>query len=384
MQKAPTVLHIITSEAWGGLELYVSQLILKLKNEGVEMGVYCLPNSIVGKKLISEGVTIIPAHTRSKFSPTDIKNVTSLIKKEGYSIIHAHTNKDMWLGSWVKLLNPKVKLIYNLYMSVASKNDLIHRFIYSRVDALVSTSEVINKNVEAGYPVKKEIIKLIRYGRDFEEYVQDEAKRKEIRIKWGAIESTKVVATICRIDKTKGVRELIDSFLLLPDEVRSTMQLWIVGDRTIHGKAADGSIVYEAQAEEAYHYLLNVVEKNKISDSVKLIPYQSDLIGYLSAIDIFVLASYNEMYSLAVIDAMLMEKLVIGTNAGGTPEQLGWGSRGVLVEPHNALMLAKGIAHAVTKFEELKELASKSKAWARAEHSWHSTLAKYLNLYRTI
>ena len=381
MAKTPAILHIITSEAWGGLELYVSQLILKLKNEGIEMGVYCLPDSIVGKKLTSEGITIIPAHKRSKFSPRDIKKVSSLINKKGYTIIHAHTNKDMWLGSWVKLINPKVKLIYNLYMSVASKKDFIHRFIYSRVDALVSTSEVINKEVEKQYPVKKEIIKLIRYGRDFEEYVLDETKRKEIRARWGASSSTKVVATICRIDKTKGVRELMDSFLLLPAEVRSTMQLWIVGDKTVQRKLEDGTVIYEPQADEAYHYLQNVVEQNKLSESVKLIPYQKDLIGYLSAIDIFVLASYNEMYSLAVIDAMLMELIVIGTNAGGTSEQLGNGTRGVMVEPHSANAIAEGVANAATHFDELKELAVRAKAWSMAQHSWRATLAKYMDLY---
>jgi hypothetical protein len=159
------------------------------------------------------------------------------------------------------------------------------------------------------------------------------------------------------------------------------MQLWIVGDKTVQRKLEDGTVIYEPQADEAYHYLQNAVEQNKLSESVKLIPYQKDLIGYLSAIDIFVLASYNEMYSLAVIDAMLMELIVIGTNAGGTSEQLGNGTRGVMVEPHSANAIAEGVANAATHFDELKELAVRAKAWSMAQHSWRATLAKYMDLY---
>ena len=47
-----SVLHIITSEATGGLETYALQLISKLEKEGVRTGVYCLRDSIVGQKIV--------------------------------------------------------------------------------------------------------------------------------------------------------------------------------------------------------------------------------------------------------------------------------------------------------------------------------------------
>ncbi len=379
-----SVLHILTSEAIGGLESYALQLISKLEKEGVRTGVYCLRDSIVGQKIVASGLKVYSAHKRSKFSIKDIQQVLAIAKKEKYSIIHAHTNKDMWLGSWVALFNPKIKLIYNLYMSVAAKKDFIHRFIFSRISALVTTSQLINQKVEKHYPIKASIIKLIRYGRDIENYVFDEKKREAIRRQWKASEQTLVVATICRIDKTKGVRELATSFLHLSKENQNKVQLWIIGDKTVHHKETEGTIIYEQQAEEAFQYIQDFIAKNNLGQSVKLIPYQPDLIGYLSALDIFILASYNEMYSLAVIDAMLMQRLVIGTNTGGTPEQLGQGSRGILIEPHYDETIAQGITQAVTQFDALKEKAATARTWALTEHAWDRATQGFIKLYTSL
>jgi glycosyltransferase involved in cell wall biosynthesis len=379
-----SVLHIITSEATGGLETYALQLISKLEKEGVRTGVYCLRDSIVGQKIVASGLKVYPAHKRAKFSARDINQVLEIAKRENYNIIHAHTNKDMWLGSWVALFNPKIKLIYSLYMSVAGKKDFIHRFIFRRVAALVSTSEVINEEVARHYPVDPSVIKLIRYGRDTQEYVFNNEKRMAIRARWNVPDHKLVVGTICRIDKTKGVRELASSFLELSQEDQKKIQLWIIGDRTVHRKEADGTIVYEQQANEAYQFITDFIETNKLHDSIKLIPYQADLIGCLSALDIFVLASYNEMYSLAVIDAMLMERLIIGTNAGGTAEQIGKNERGILVAPGSAEALADGIAEAVSHFQEYNQRAIDARKWALAQHAWHAALANFKKLYNEL
>jgi D-inositol-3-phosphate glycosyltransferase len=379
-----SVLHIITSEATGGLETYALQLISKLEKEGVRTGVYCLRDSILGQKIMASGLKVYPAHKRSKFSAKDIKQVLAIVKRENYDIIQAHTNKDMWLGSWVALFNPKRKLIYSLYMSVVGKKDFIHRFIFSRVTALVTTSEVINGEVALHYPIDPSVIKLIRYGRDTEEYIFNQKKRVSIRSTWNAPEDKLVVGTICRIDKTKGVRELASSFLELSKESQNKIQIWIIGDRTVHHKEPNGTVVYEQQANEAFQFITNFIETNNLHDSIKLIPYQADLIGYLSALDIFVLASYNEMYSLAVIDAMLMERLVIGTNAGGTSEQIGKNERGILVAPFSVDSIADGIAEAVSRFKEYNPRATDARKWALKGHSWQSAIDKFIELYKEL
>jgi hypothetical protein len=249
---------------------------------------------------------------------------------------------------------------------------------------LVSTSEVINSEVARHYPIDPSVIKLIRYGRDTQEYVFNNEKRNFIRSTWNAPSDKLVVGTICRIDKTKGVRELASSFLKLSPENQNKIQLWFIGDRTVHYKEADGTIVYEQQANEAFQFIADFIETNKLQDSIKLIPYQPDLIGYLSALDIFVLASYNEMYSLAVIDAMLMERLVIGTNAGGTTEQIGKNERGILVEPNSPEAIADGVTQAITHFNEYNQRAKDAHAWAVAQHDWNTALAKFKRLYQEL
>ena len=149
-------------------------------------------------------------------------------------------------------------------------------------------------------------------------------------------------------------------------------------------KDENGTIIFEKEAEETNNYLINFIQKNNLGGQIKLIPYQPDMVSYLSALDIFVLASYNEMYSLAVLDAMLLGLPVISTDKGGTPEQLGYGERGFLAEPKNAKSLAEKITYCLRNPEETKMKAEMGKLWTTSEHDWKNVLIQYANLYAEV
>jgi glycosyltransferase involved in cell wall biosynthesis len=138
--------------------------------------------------------------------------------------------------------------------------------------------------------------------------------------------------------------------------------------------------VYEPQAQETFDWLKDFAQKNEVEGRLQLIPFQKDTLPYLAAMDIFVLGTYKETYSLAVIDAMLMGLPLIGTNTGGTPEQLGQ-DRGILVEPQSA----QSIADAIVRYVEQPELRARhgenGKVWAQREHSWENKLGKLAGLY---
>jgi len=108
------------------------------------------------------------------------------------------------------------------------------------------------------------------------------------------------------------------------------------------------------------------------------------MISFLGSLDIFVLASYNEMYSLAVLDAMLINLPVISTDKGGTPEQLGFGERGFLVEPKSAKALADQIFYCVNNLNETKEKAKMGFTWTRAQHNWKNVIQQYVDLYNEV
>ncbi|MNY65380.1 GDP-mannose-dependent alpha-(1-6)-phosphatidylinositol monomannoside mannosyltransferase [compost metagenome] len=81
---------------------------------------------------------------------------------------------------------------------------------------------------------------------------------------------------------------------------------------------------------------------------------------------------------------MLMEKPVIGTNAGGTPEQIGKNERGALVEPHSSLSIAEGIRHYLKNPSLIESQGKIARKWVLAQHSWELTLKETLAIYSKI
>ncbi len=384
MDENPSVLHLLTTQAWGGLEMYVFDLVLKMTHAGIRCAVYCLPNTVIDQKFKEARIITFPAFKHSKYNILDIFKVREIIKKEDFQIIHAHTNVDVWRGSLALTFDSRRKLIFNLYMGVVKKKDLIHKFIFKNISALVSTSEIINNEVKEKYPISHSKIKLIRYGRDIESYVVSPSKREEIRNEYKVGQNEIVIGTMCRIDLQKGVKEFAESYLQIPENDRKNLKYWIIGDPTILKKDETGEIIYEKEAEETNDYLISFINKNNLSEKIILIPFQPDMISFLGALDVFVLASYNEMYSLAVLDAMLLNLPVISTNKGGTPEQLGFGERGFLVEPKSSKALADQITYCINNLIETKEKAKKGFNWTRTQHNWKNVIKQYINLYHEV
>jgi glycosyltransferase involved in cell wall biosynthesis len=112
----------------------------------------------------------------------------------------------------------------------------------------------------------------------------------------------------------------------------------------------------------------------------KLLPFQKEYQKYLRAADYFVLGSYDEMYSLSVIDAMMAGCLVIGTNNGGTVEQLSH-NRGFLIEAKGAPAIADALVRAEKNPKEKEKIRKAAQAWVMKEHTWKAVLPQWLKLY---
>lgn len=381
MLAKPSILHIITSKAWGGLELYVVSLVKKLLDEGFHTALYCLPNTKVELEARKLNIPIFHAKKQAHFSPIDLLRIKSILKQHNFNIIHTHTRQDVWLGSLSVLLSSKKKHIFSLYMSAPSKKDLIHRFIYSKVDAITSSSKILNTRILNSYPVPPQKVHFLPYGRDFSLYNRDEAQTKRIRAQYQTKDTDIVVASISRIDPAKGVWEFAQSLLLLEPKVRARVKYWIIGEPTLSHINPNGTPIFEKSSQQIYEQLLNFAKSDEVANQIQLIPFQRDLIPCLSAIQIFILATYKETYSLSVLDAMSMEIPVIGTNSGGTPEQIKHDERGILVAPKNAREIADAIAFYVKNTHKMQEYAQRAKTWVESRHAWENTLSRLTQLY---
>lgn len=384
MHSNLSVLHVNTSHAYGGLELYTLLLVQKIAESGIRTAIYCMPNSRIDEEAQKLGIRTYYGKKQSRFSLIDIKNLRKIVKQDNYQIIHSHTRQDVWLSSLALLFIKNKKQIFSLYMSAPSKNDIIHKFIYKKVTAITSSSEVLNERIKKNYPILPNQVHLLRYGRDLTLYEKNLDDRKKIRAQYNCNENEFIIATICRIDPGKGVREIAESLLYLNSEIKNKVKIWIIGEPTLAYTSLNATPVYETQAEILYKWLQDFSNQSETENRLQIIPYQKNIIPYLNAIDIFVLGTYKETYSLSVIDAMGMGLPVIGTNTGGTPEQIKNNERGLLVAPRSPQEIAKAISTYITNPQLMFEYGEKAKEWVFREHNWQNKIKQLKTLYSEI
>lgn len=378
------ILHCIHSLSWGGLEIYTVELIQTLAETGLSQKVLCSAHSRVFEELKKSGIDVIPFEEKKISRLKEARLIRRLIQEHGFTHLHSHTRLDMWACSLARWNKSDVKHVYNLYMNATPKKDFFHKWLFSKVDALCSSSENILQDVKRNFPIDPKKLHLIRYGRRTEIFKPNEAVRKNLRDRFSVNPGQIILGTLCRIDPGKGVRELVQALEYLNDDELRKMQLWIVGDPTIVGKNSDGSPIYEAPSAELNSWVEERLQNPRYTSHIKRIPFQKDYVSYIDALDVFSLASYNETYSLSVIDAMMMGKPVIGTNAGGTPEQIGHNERGLLAEPKDAESLAVALRHYLKHPEDILVQGRKAQEWALKNHNWKRTQESFMELYKSL
>ncbi len=373
------VLHLLLSEALGGLELYVCSLVREQIAQGWKVWVMIIAESRIHAELRDSGAELIYGEPSRKIHFQNIQKIRQVLDIEQISLIHSHNRLDVWAASLATLFG-KTRHIHSVYMLVAHKKKTPpHYLVYGTVDTFISTSELTNQAIAKNLPLARNKIRLIPYGRHLDNYEINAEKRQEIR-ELHQSEGKIVVGMLCRIDKQKGVREFVDSYLLLPKDLREKVVYWLIGEPTIE-KSQGGETIYTEESIVAENHITKLISSQKIEQNIVRMGFQKDYISYLGSMDIFVLASYNEMYSLSLLEAMLMKVPVIGTNTGGTPEQIADEKRGLLIKPFSATEISNAVVKYIQEADLRKNCAEEAQKWASQRHDWKKTIELYKEVY---
>ncbi|HYI66728.1 MAG TPA: glycosyltransferase family 4 protein [Candidatus Limnocylindrales bacterium] len=128
----------------------------------------------------------------------------------------------------------------------------------------------------------------------------------------------------------KGHEVLIDAAALLVARL-DDVHFVLVGDEFV----GDGS--YRAELEGR-------VKRLGLEGHVSFLGHRHDIARLTRAFDILVVPSMSESASYAAMQALLLERPVVGSRVGGIPDTVQHGETGMLVEPGSPQALAEGIA----------------------------------------
>lgn len=198
-------------------------------------------------------------------------------------------------------------LVLHLHNELLHSNSKYHDIIFNSLVKVLTVSDFIKKRVSTIQPSEK--IQTVYNGIDIHRFSareSSEANRQTI----GFSETDFIIVYSGRINKDKGVSELIDTMLQL--EKFPTIKLMILGS----------SFFNDSTGEDVFiNNLKNKAEA--IKDRIVFtgfIPYRQ-VPAYLHIADIAVLPSmWEEPFGLTIVEAMAAGLPLITTRSGGIPE----------------------------------------------------------------
>jgi len=207
---------------------------------------------------------------------------------------------------------------------------LQERMVYGYAQRLIVLSQAFRDLLEREYRLRPERVRVIPGGVDLRRF-KPAASREEARRELGWPLDRPIVATVRRLEKTKGVDNLIDAI----GEVRRTIPdvLLVV--------AGSGSLAREFERR---------VEEGGLERWVRFAGYVPDdrLARLYRAADWFVVPSVAyEGFGLVVIEALACGTPVLVTPVGGMPEIVDQLSPGLVMRGHRAADLALGLGDAL-------------------------------------
>lgn len=254
-----------------------------------------------------------------------IRNLTGIIKNKQIDLIHSNQPRSNLFGAIAAKIN-SVPIVWHERCLESGRfdSDNIFSFLPDRI--ICNSGAVRNRFTKKKIDAK---IRTIINGVDLSEF-DPESNGSIVRKEFNIDEDELVVGTVGRIDPDKDYEYFLESARVILQDIQNVRFL-VVGEAS-----SKSSLVFEKSLYEIS--VAKGVDKKTIFTG-----FRRDIPQLLASMDVVVLPSEIDACSRVLFESMAMQKPLVATNAGGTPEIVQDGITGLLVKPKDHSDMAKCI-----------------------------------------
>ncbi len=364
--KKTILVHVISNLGIGGAETVLYQLLCHLSSDEFDHKVVYFHGGPFVKKIEKLGIPVY--HVKglvSAYDPVFFMRFFSLIKSLQPDCLHTVLWASNFLGRLIawKYKIPLVQVLHNNQDQNGMLRALIDRFSPRCTGPIVAVSHGVSKSVEQYAPwFNTQNIQVIQNGIDSYDVRKkagiDTVSRKEL----GLLEDHFVIGTVGRFELVKNHSLLLTSFAILYDKYQKE-RLVLVGQ---------GSQEHSLR-RRAYHL---GVEKQ-----VLFITGQPAY-RYYQIFDCFVMTSYKEGLSMALLEAMSIGVPCIVASDEKEHDVIVHGYNGLLISGSDPELLANTIDQLAQDVELRIRLGKAAKDTVEKAFGIEEMIKDYASLYK--
>jgi len=314
--KPLSILQIITQRRFSGAERVCLSLCVDLQQRGHRVLLLCKPDGGLPDEASKLGLAVQTPNISGKLNLVAPFTLARIARQFGADVIHTHlSSASLWGGLAGRLSGiPTLGHVHAL-----------NTWFYYRFSTLAATCSGGVKQYVVAQGADSAKVRVVYNGIPANR-LDGVLSSAEARQMLGLAPDQSVVACVAHLSPKKGQIFLLQAVALLRDRFPDLVCLL----------AGEGEMAEQLQQQ--------AVELG-IADQVRLLGFRRDVMSVMQAADVVVLPSIaKEGLGLVLVEAALLEKPTIGSNAPGIDEAVQDGVTGLLVAPGDATALADQLA----------------------------------------
>jgi glycosyltransferase involved in cell wall biosynthesis len=361
-----TILHVIDTTGPGGAETVFVDLAARLDPARYRSLALIRGPGWVQQALAARGVETLVMDCKGSFNLRYLRDLVMLVRRRNIDVIQSHLlGSNVYCAMAGMLARCPVIATFHGAVDIGGSERLPGvKFALVRVGSsrIIAVSRALAGEIAARIAVPLERLDVVYNGIDTGRFGlrRSNRLREQLRLPVGSL----LLGALGNIRFAKDYPVLLDAFAVVAARLPG-VHLVVAGE-------GGGPLLAGLHAQRA---ALGLTAR------VHFTGFVADPVEYLGNLDMFVLSSRSEGFSIATIQAMAAGLPVVATRSGGPQEIISNGENGLLVAPGQPAELAQALESLLIAPERCAALAAAGQESVRARFDIADMIERYQSFY---
>jgi glycosyltransferase involved in cell wall biosynthesis len=311
------VLHLIESWGPGGAERVLTDIVAELRADRWRSVVVAVAEGWVAEQARAHGATVLVVPQRRRFDLGYLASLRRIIVRERIDIVHAHLLMSSLYGGMAAALQglPAVATFHGS-VDVPKHSFVVGlkaRILQRAIDRTIFVSDALRQDIEPRLGLPSNRIGVVHNGVDTVRFAP--GRSRHLREQFNIRDDEFVIGAVGNIRTSKAYDVLLRAVAALRDR----------------GTPVRCLIAGNAGWDETQETVDALMRDLHLEGTVHFCGFVEDSAAFLRGVDMFVLTSRTEGFSIATLEAMATGLPVVATRCGGPEEIVTDGVDGSLV-----------------------------------------------------